>query len=213
MSVDPSTSALQGSKRSFLPAWSADTYSRYAAPFYDLVTNITGWRKHIGFAALEGLLPGALLDVGCGTGFLVTQARAKGFDAIGLDASYGMLQQDLGLRNALVCGSATKLPFPDAHFDSVIACGSLVHIEEISAAANEMLRVCKPAGLIRVIDHARPLSWEVKTPIATIFSHLSGDILHDYKEIFGHYATLESHETLGRGGYLQRYDFRVGTSS
>ena len=57
----------------------------------------------------------------------------------------------------LVFGLANQMPFDDESFDVVIACGSLVHIPEIETSAQEMLRVVKKGGLIRIVDHAQPI--------------------------------------------------------
>ena len=200
------------SKPSLLPHWDGDIYSKYAAPFYDLVTSLTGWKAHLS-SALENIEPCRLLDVGCGTGSLMRQAFERGFDVTGIDASSGMLERARELLGAdgpeSLLASATELPFRDDSFDTAIASGSLVHIPEIAQAASEMLRVVKSGGLIRIIDHAIPQERSLLTPLALLFSQCSGDIIHDYEHQFSGAGKLRSHQTLGRAGILQRYDFIV----
>lgn len=199
------------SKRSVLPHWDGETYSRIAAPSYDLVTNITGWQKHLAESALDGLTPGRLLDVGCGTGHVLNDAAQRGFDGVGIDSSEGMLERACSRpyvqKSMLVRASATSLPFPDNEFDVVFASGSLVHVHDIALAVSEILRVAKPGGTIRIVDHLTPIKRSLSTPLALLFSQLSGDIIHDYPGHFSRGADLIERKTLGRGGILQQLDF------
>ncbi|MCB0323533.1 MAG: methyltransferase domain-containing protein [Bdellovibrionales bacterium] len=203
---------LPESRRSLLPHWDGEIYSRIAAPFYDLTTRLTGWQEHLGKSALELLPPGRLLDVGCGTGVVLSHAIERGYTVSGIDPSRGMLAQALEQRrlpaNCLICGSATELPFASASFDVVLASGSLVHVPDIAKAAAEIVRVTRPGGTIRILDHASPVKRGWTTPLATLFSQLSGDVLHDYAAHFRSGTQLLRRDTLGRGGYLQRFDFR-----
>ena len=200
------------SKKSILPHWSGETYTKVAAPFYDSVTQLTGWKRQLSRHALDGLEKGSLLDVGCGTGEFLSMAHAKGFQVSGVDLSEGMLKR-LELNHPQLTGltqqaSVEKLPFADESFDIVFSSGVLVHVPEIIAAAKEITRVLKPGGVLRIFDHAKPKKLFWSTPISFIFSEFSGDILHDYEKIFSEYMTLSQHQSLGRGGYLQKFDFR-----
>ena len=70
-----------------------------------------------------------VLEVACGTGRFTTMLAARGADIVGLDISREMLEQ--GRENAasagvsetveFLRGDASRLPFPDDHFDSVVA--------------------------------------------------------------------------------------------
>jgi len=209
------------SKSSLLPHWDGKVYTRYAARFYDRVTTLSGWRAKILRSALKDLphrtgrsedqTPARFLDVGCGTCFVLAKAVESGFDAFGLDPSTGMLAQSplkqTALRDRLISGSAESLPFPSACFDVVIASGSLVHIPAILEACREILRVTRRGGTIRIIDHAHPRKSGLFTPVFSLFSQLSGDIIHDYAHYFSDDCHFEKHLTLGRGGYLQLFDF------
>ncbi|MFQ5949234.1 MAG: class I SAM-dependent methyltransferase [Nitrospiria bacterium] len=209
------------SKSSILPHWDGAIYTRYVARFYDRVTTLSGWREKMRRYALKDLpqptgnpntQPQAkLLDVGCGTCFILAKAVESGFNAFGLDPSTGMLahsprSQSL-LRSRRITAGAECLPFPNDSFDIVLASGSLVHIPSIQKASWEILRVTKPGGTIRIIDHARPYKPGMLTPVFSLFSQLSGDIIHDYAHYFSADCHLEQHLTLGRGGYLQLFDF------
>lgn len=221
MRVKEGSSVKPESRSSLFPHWDGKVYTRYAARFYDRVTRLSGWREKMLRSALKDLpqptgrsgdqVQARLLDVGCGTCFVLAHALEKGFNAFGLDPSTGMLAQSplnkSALRNRLIAASAEFLPFPSASFDIVIASGSLVHVPAILEASREILRVTRPGGTIRIIDHASPLKPGILTPAFGLFSQLSGDIIHDYAHYFSGACRMGRQLTLGRGGYLQLFDF------
>jgi SAM-dependent methyltransferase len=47
-----------------------------------------------------------------------------------------------------ICGDATRLPFPDASFDRIIASEVLEHVPDDGAALSELTRVLRPGGII-----------------------------------------------------------------
>jgi len=91
--------------------------------------------------------PGSsLLDVGCGGGFLLREAR--GLFAVGVEVS------DLALRAArenapaavLVLGQGERLPFPARSFDRVACLGNLEHFLDPARGVREIARVLKATG-------------------------------------------------------------------
>lgn len=208
---DSSQQSPLSSRKSVLPHWGPEVYTTYASRFYDTVTSVTGWRGHIRECALAELEPGRLLDVGCGTGYLLSLARDRGFEVRGVEPSGGMLAKAREhfsfTEDELIEASADELPFEDESFDVVLASGVLVHIPSVDAAVREMVRVVRRGGKLRIIDHGRPRRKTPKTLLAYAFLQLSGDIIHDYEHYFAPYCRLVDHKTIGRGGYLQRYDF------
>src|SRR5690606_22259809 len=51
-------------------------------------------------------------------------------------------------RSGCTRGDATRLPFPDASFDRIIAAAVLEHIDDDAAAVRELVRVLRPGGTI-----------------------------------------------------------------
>jgi len=89
-----------------------------------------------------------VLEVGCGTGLILSRLHAVAHYAEGVDLSPGMLEKarerGLHVREA----SATALPYPDASFDVVLSFKVLAHVPDLSLALAEMARVCRPGGLV-----------------------------------------------------------------
>jgi ubiquinone/menaquinone biosynthesis C-methylase UbiE len=100
---------------------------------------------------------GDVLDVGCGTGALLTRlmndcraSRLTGVDASGgmLDIARERLSPDVALRECW----AEQLPFDDCSFDTVVSCNMFHFIRRPSDALNEMLRVLRPNGVVIITD-------------------------------------------------------------
>jgi ubiquinone/menaquinone biosynthesis C-methylase UbiE len=96
--------------------------------------------------------PGAILDVGCGTGRLLksAQARFPGAKLAGVDAAIEMVKQARGSdpSGAIQFQQATAehLPFPDASFDLVFSTMTFHHWQDQAQGAREVARVLAPGG-------------------------------------------------------------------
>lgn len=87
-----------------------------------------------------------ILDAGCGTGGTLDVIRDLG-DIWGADLSADAL--DFCRERGFVCLKqcpAEQLDFEDSHFDAVISCDVLEHIDDDSQALREMMRVLRPGG-------------------------------------------------------------------
>lgn len=123
-------------------------------------------RERAVVAALRrhGRLPLAgrpVLDVGCGTGawlrdFVRWGARPEDLHGIDLlpdriDEARALCPSAVSLR----CGSAARLPFPDRRFDIVLQATVFTSVLDPAVRrqiAAEMLRVCRPDGIILWYD-------------------------------------------------------------
>jgi ubiquinone/menaquinone biosynthesis C-methylase UbiE len=144
----------------------------HAAGFYDL----TVWLFMLGrerafreeILRLARIEQGAtVLDVGCGTGTLAIAAKRRvgASGAVhGVDASPEMLARaakkarKAGVDATFMQGAAQALPFPDAHFDTVLSTLMLHHLPRKARqqCAVEMRRVLKPEGRALVVDFGAP---------------------------------------------------------
>jgi ubiquinone/menaquinone biosynthesis C-methylase UbiE len=96
--------------------------------------------------------PGAILDVGCGTGRLLKSAatRFPGARLAGVDAAVEMVKyaQSTVADAAVKFQQATaeELPFPDASFDLVFSTMTFHHWQDQPRGAAEVARVLAPGG-------------------------------------------------------------------
>jgi len=101
-----------------------------------------------------------LLDVGSGPGFLasaVGEAVGASGEVCGVDISEPLLaiaaahcagQPWVNFRR----GDATKLPFPENHFDAAVVTQVLEYVGDVPAALSELHRVLRPGGRVLVLD-------------------------------------------------------------
>jgi len=92
-----------------------------------------------------------VLEIACGTGRFTVMLAERGADVVGLDISAAMLQQGrekarrVGVSETLqfLRGDAGRLPFPDDHFDTVVAMRFFHLADDPSAFLAEMRRVAR----------------------------------------------------------------------
>ncbi|MER6992016.1 methyltransferase domain-containing protein [Saccharopolyspora hirsuta] len=114
-----------------------------------------------------------VLDLGCGAGRHAFELYRRGADVIAFDQDVAELENVAAMFAAMkaenqvpdganaqtVSGDALDLPFPDGHFDVVIASEIMEHIPEDEKAMREMVRVVKPGGRVVVTV---PRAWPEK---------------------------------------------------
>lgn len=89
-----------------------------------------------------------VLEVGCGTGLVLTRIREFARSASGVDLSPGMLEKAKARGLSVQLASATELPFEDNSFDVTCSFKVLAHVPEIEKALSEMARVTRPGGVV-----------------------------------------------------------------
>lgn len=101
-----------------------------------------------------------VLDVGCGTGYVLARMQELGNTVTGVEASPTPLAFARQRNIALVfAAEAERLPFEDAEFDLVVSMDVYEHIEDDVAAMAEAWRVTAPGGTHAVLVPAMSCLW------------------------------------------------------
>ncbi|GIK09835.1 MAG: hypothetical protein JETCAE02_18980 [Anaerolineaceae bacterium] len=95
--------------------------------------------------------PGKVLDIGCGPGFFLEAAQAKGYDAYGLDPSdyiVKVAREKFGDR--IRQGLIETANYPADEFDLVVAFDTFEHVYRPLEWLEATRRVLKPGGLLAI---------------------------------------------------------------
>jgi SAM-dependent methyltransferase len=103
-----------------------------------------------------------LLDMGCGTGFLLALAEPLFDELHGVDITPAMLEKvDLSSgKISLHCGPVEQTPFENDAFDLVTAYSFMDHLFDLQPFLAEVFRVLKPGGRFYADQNANRAFWE-----------------------------------------------------
>ena len=168
MTITAITPEVDRLKERLKATWMAgdyDRFSRYlergAREFYEHLPHIPGAK---------------LLDVACGSGQLALLAAKDGLNVSGVDIAKNLVErarsraQEQGLQIRFEEGDAEALPFGDAEFDVVASLIGAMFAPRPNLVAAELLRVCKPGGLIAMAN------WTPKGFVGQMFKTVSNFI-------------------------------------
>ncbi len=103
--------------------------------------------------------PGRVLDVGCGSGYLLRQLAARvpgASELVGIDPAPTMIRTAQAMagdaRLRYRAGVAEQLPYPDGSFDLVVSTVSFHHWVGQQAGLVECARVLTPGGQLVLTD-------------------------------------------------------------
>ncbi|MFH1032291.1 MAG: class I SAM-dependent methyltransferase [Chloroflexota bacterium] len=142
----------------------------FLTPFYDAATSWLGagpafMRKVLEIPSLKG--NEKVLDVGCGTGTLIIEAKRKypDIDINGIDADEAMLRRaEKKLRKAGIQARLSQgflqnpLPFPNTSFDLIFSTLVFHHLstDVKRQAIKEIYRILKGNGCFLLVDFGKP---------------------------------------------------------
>lgn len=99
--------------------------------------------------------PKRYLDVGCGNGFITENVAGSFEDIFGIDVEPDRLEDFRSHapaypKHTIQEMSAAKMEFPSAFFSLVTAFEVLEHVGDLGAVTQEMVRVCRPGGVVAI---------------------------------------------------------------
>lgn len=132
-------------------AWSVRAYdllpARYYQPAYRYI------------AGSLQITQGAVLDVGCGPGWVAIHASVGNpeLDCVGIDLSPEMVAlAERNRGNRLNCTfkvmDAAEIIYPDATFDRIVGVQTMHHWTDADAILRELRRVLKATGSVSLLD-------------------------------------------------------------
>jgi ubiquinone/menaquinone biosynthesis C-methylase UbiE len=157
---------MEESRRTYIPAAGHD----WALPLYDPFVKLFGGdRARKALLDQAAIQPGhCVLDIGCGTGALVTLIKRlhSDVDVVGLDPDPKALArarrkaERAAVTIQLDQGFSDELPYPDASFNRVFSSFMLHHLQagEKEKTLREVRRVLKPGGSLHLLDFGGPES-------------------------------------------------------
>lgn len=102
-----------------------------------------------------------ILDYGCGSGEIVDAGRHLGLEMYGVEAFY----EGGNSKAEIIAGGkfgtiikemdGDRIPFPDRHFDVVVANQVFEHVSNLGVALGEIARVLKPCGFLLCLFPSR----------------------------------------------------------
>ena len=132
---------------------------------------------------------GKLLDVGCGTGYLLKAADQRGLETYGVDiAAEGVkIARKISPNSKIIMGKGEDLNFPDKFFDYVTCLGVLEHFLDIEKGIKEMVRVSKNEALFCImVPNINFLFWKIKRGKGTEQQDINENLLSlkQWKDLF-----------------------------
>ncbi len=151
MTTDITTDADQALKARHRAMWALGDYHAVATEII----------QDLGPVLVEAIALGPddhVLDVAAGSGNVAIPAAATGARVIASDLTPELLDQGkadaaaAGVTIEWEVGDAENLPYEDDTFDAVTSCVGVMFAPHHQAAADELVRVCRPGGRIGLIS-------------------------------------------------------------
>src|SRR5262249_41901397 len=99
------------------------------------------------------LRSGPLLDLGCATGFLLEEAKIKGFEPFGIELNQfsARLAQERFGADHVHCGTLDDSPFRDRSFEVIVMSDLLEHVRAPSALLKQTHGILRDSGALLIV--------------------------------------------------------------
>jgi 2-polyprenyl-3-methyl-5-hydroxy-6-metoxy-1,4-benzoquinol methylase len=111
------------------------------------------WRADLDFSVfhLSGLLPGKLLEVGCGGGGMLQAMAARGWQVAGLDFDEQAVRNARAKGFTVHYGDLLEQRFPAASFDAIAMSHVIEHVPDPRGMLRECLRLLRSGGQLVMV--------------------------------------------------------------
>lgn len=184
-------------------------YSRFARVYDMLVKRGPIWKSWLAYALAHVRGP-RVLEVSCGTGYLLTQYAGR-VQASAIDLNARMVEiTNKNLRRAGLAADVQQadvegLPYADETFDTLVNTMSFSGYPNGRSALAEMSRVLKPDGDLVLIDVGYP---DDENQMGTLLAELwrrSGDLIRDMDVLLREAGFDYQEEAIGGFGSIRLY--------
>ncbi len=106
---------------------------------------------------------GRLLEIGCGGGNLLAEARSRGFEVKGVEISPSAAARAnklLGEESVLI-GTIERVSLPEGSFDIIISADSIEHVRDPVLFLQRVWKLLKPAGVVFIVTPSLD-SWSAR---------------------------------------------------
>jgi ubiquinone/menaquinone biosynthesis C-methylase UbiE len=180
-----------------------DQFSQQAIPFTQVPGHFDAMQILIKLS--EVCQNDTVLDVACCPGMVACEFAKHAGHVTGIDITPAMIEQaekrqkELNLENLTwVVGDAVPLPYADSSFSLVITRYSFHHLLAPEKALSEMIRVCRPGGLVMVADVAMESSKSESYDRLEIMrdpSHTHALTHEEFAALFQHSSLLDCRQS------------------
>jgi len=138
------------------PAAVADLYHQSSFDYSQETENLAHtYGAYLARLDRYGACKGSLLEIGCGNGFFLMQARAQGYgDVRGVEPSRSAIElAPAEIRSRIVCAMMQPGLFPESTFDVVCLFQVLDHIFDPATLVETCFHILKPGGFVLCLNH------------------------------------------------------------
>lgn len=134
----------------------ARLYRQSSFDYGDEVANLAAtYGAYLARLDRHGAIKNALLEIGCGNGFFLQQARLQGYaDVHGVEPSTAAVQlAPDDIRDRIVCSMMGPGLFAEESFDVVCLFQVLDHVFDPADLLHSLYKILKPGGLVLCLNH------------------------------------------------------------